>query len=551
MKASVTFREEKSPLIRMKFPVTLAGFPLASGFVLGDNQDLALHVGTSPEACPSVKIAYQPNLPSSPLSLIVKAGIGPWGPPHAASLSVSAEFRFSRISSGPFFTVHIKPRLGDFSFRKMAKPAGLCLSADACKATEAGSSHGQSRSRSRCHRQSHSSSHHSSLEAGHTPHVSDSRSLPGIFDDTDAENKDIPGSSSGLFGDAPTVTPLQLDKSSLFTPMPFRGQSFHKMHSGILEEAESVDTWGTDYVKIEDFDHSNRRIHEDDLGLSSRRRSHDERAPNFDNFKDHQSGLESPLSASGGGGSCLNEQETASVSKAIKPFSVPWCLGVDESIRGWSLHAHSSLPLGAQTALKIRWGVNAHPDLLQGWESHLSSVKLPYLYLQKISLVTTGIAMESSKPGGFSKVDQLQALAQDEEIYELSPVAALCGSMKRQLQLLYAENQVLKKAMEEMKTQFEQRSSGKPRRLAETIGDVLVEDQIGTSTKLLDHASEGKGGSKERKDTFTKNQHEKGGTVSDKSKRNHAHEGLDALKKFGGLGRGGNGKSSAHHSMLD
>lgn len=545
MKASVTFREEKSPLIRMKFPVTLAGVPLASGIVLGDNQDLALHVGTPPEACPSVKIAYQPNIPSSPLSLVVKAGIGPWGPARAAALSVSAELRFSKVASGPFFTVHVKPRLGDFSLRKMAKLVGFGAPADACKANEG---HVHSRSRSRSRRGSHSS-RPSSSDTGHIPNVSDEKSRSAIFDDSDAANKVLPG-SRGLFGDVPNLTPLQLDQSSLFTPMPFRGPPFHKMQDGISEEAESVDNWGNDYVKIDDYDHSSRRIHEDDIDHQNRR-SHGERAPNFNNFKDHQSGLESPLSASVGGQSCLNEHETPSAIKGVEPFPVPWRVGVDESIRGWSLHAHSSLPLGAQTALKIRWGVNAHRDFLRGWDSRHASVKLPYLYLQKVSLVTTGINVESYKENDLSKVGQLQALSQDEDIHELSPVAALCGSMKRQLQLLYAENQVLKKAMEEMKIQFEQRSSGKPRRLAGTMGDALVEEQIGAGTKLSDHASEGKGGSKERKDAFTKNQHDKGGTVSDKSKRNHAHEGLDALKKLGGLGRAGNGKSSAHHSMLD
>lgn len=535
MKASVTFREEKSPLIRMKFPVTLAGFPLASGIVLGDNQDLALHLGTPPEACPSVKIAYQPNLASSPLSLILKAGIGPWGPPRTAALSISAELRFSKAASGPFFTVHVKPRLGDFSLRKLVKLASFGALADTPNVIKESFSHSQSSSQSR---RKSNSIHRLASEAPCAAPIVVDKSCPGIFDETEAANKVMPPSSHGYFGDAPALTPLQLDKGSLYTPMPYRGQPFTRMHDGISEEADSVDNWGNDYVKIEDFDNSNRRFHEDDMNFSSKR-SHDDRISNFNNFNDHDSPPESPLSASAHSGSCLNEQNTASVIKTADFLPVPWCVGVDESLRGWSLHAHTSLPLGSQTALRFRWGVNAHRDFLQGWDSQLSSFKLPFLHLQKISLMTTGFALETCKQG----VGQLPTLPQYEEIHELSPVAALCGSMKRQLQLLYAENQVLKKAMEEMKAQFEQRSSGKSRRLSGNLEDVLAEEPP------TDLAPEAKGNSKERKESFMRSQHDKGGSVSDKGKRNHGQDGLDALKKLGSLGRGGNGKS--HHSMFD
>ncbi|KAI5068234.1 hypothetical protein GOP47_0016579, partial [Adiantum capillus-veneris] len=496
---SVTFREEKSPLIRMKFPVTLAGFPMASGIVLGDNQDLALHLGTPPDACPSVKISYQPNLPSSPLSLFLKAGIGPWGPPCTAALSLSAELRFSRAASGPFFTLHVKPQIGDFSLRKMVKLASFGALSDSPKVIKEGSSHSQICSKSR--RQSHSS-RRSSSEAPRPVLASEEISHPAIFDDAEAGDKVVSGNSHGLLGDVPALTPLQLDKRSLFTPMPYRGQPFNRVHDGISEEAESVDNWGNDYVKVDDFEKSNRRFHDNDLNFSTR--SHDDKTSNFEDFKDRQSHPGSPLSASAGGGSCINEQDTASMPKTVDFFPVPWRLGVDESIRGWSLHAHTSLPLGSQTALKFRWGVNAHRDFLQGWDSQLSSVKLPYLYLQKVSLLTTGFTLESCKQGGFPNGGPLPTRPQYEEIHELSPVAALCGSMKRQLQLLYAENQVLKKAMEDMKAQFEQRGNGKPRNLGGNLGDVLMEEPATD------------GGSKEKKEPFLKSRNEKGGSVSDK-----------------------------------
>lgn len=526
MKASVTFREEKSPLIRMKFPVTLAGFSLTSGIALGDNQDLALHLGTPSEAYPSVKIVYQPNLPSSPLCLVLKAGIGPWGPPRSATLSVSAQLRFSRVSSGPFFTMHIKPRLGDFSLRKMAKPVSLRLPVDVHKSIEDGRGH------------SHSHNHSHGLPAFTAPMAMApvDKSRPSTFDDADAVHKAMAGSSDRTFDDAHAITPLKLEKGFLFTPMPYCHPSFRKSHSGISAETEIVDSWGSDYVKVDSFDHDNMK-------------SHNDKKPNFDSFKDNHSEVESPLSASIGGGSLLNEQETEMVHNNGESVPVPWRLGVDESIRGWSLHAHSSLPLGKQATLNIRWGVKPHCDFMQSWESNLASIKLPYLYLQKISLVTPATFLETCNQASFSEAGQLELLAQDEEIHELSPVAALCGSMKRQLQLLYAENQVLKKAMEEMKSQFEQRSSGKTRRPAGTIGDVFVEEQNSAGAKLLDHAPGVKGGSKDRKDTSAKDQRDGVGVVSEKT--NHAL-GLDAPKMFGGLGTvGSNGKFTSTRTMLD
>ena len=69
-------------------------------------------------------------------------------------------------------------------------------------------------------------------------------------------------------------------------------------------------------------------------------------------------------------------------------------------------------------------------------------------------------------------------MGNDEEMYELSPVAALCGLMKKQVHMLYTENQVLKKAMKEMKAQFEQEIIGKPRSLRGSAINSLMDERI-------------------------------------------------------------------------
>ncbi|KAH7441849.1 hypothetical protein KP509_03G058300 [Ceratopteris richardii] len=462
MKASVTFREERSPLIRMKFPLTVASFPLVSGIAFGDNQDVALHLGTVPDACPSVKITYQPNMPSSPVSLVLKTGIGPWGPPCKAALSLSAEVKFSRSFSGPFLAVHIKPRLGDFSLRKAAKLSCFSTHADTPKSFKA--SCGCIQTHSQSFKQSQSSAQLFS-EAPHQSETIDDNNQFSTLDDGEAVKRSILNSSHGLFDDATVVTPLQLNKSSLFTPV----QDFSRTHNRLLEESESLDHWRNGYARVEDFGDGNTKLHEHGTRFSSGNQN--SIIPNLNNSGGHQSCAGSPHSTSAISASA---QRASSVIKAVEAFSIPWHFGTDDGVKGWSLHAHTSLPLGSQTAIKLRWGVNAH-HTFQGWDTYSSNFKVPYLFLQKVSLMSTNSVMNSQKVDGLSNAYQLPMASPYEEIHELYPVTALCGSMKHQLQLLYAENQVLKKAMEEMKAQFDQQMSEKSRKFANNVADMTTE----------------------------------------------------------------------------
>ncbi|KAH7278572.1 hypothetical protein KP509_38G047100 [Ceratopteris richardii] len=477
MEASVTFRDEKCPLIRMKFPMTLAGFQLASGVALGDDQDLSVHVGTRSAACPSVKVSYQPNVLDSPISVRLKAGISPWGPPRAASLSVSAELRFSKTFTSPLFSVHVKPRLGDFNLRKMVRLATFGAQVDAFRVVQEGQNYGQR------HIQIHTQSHNSSntlSEPAHLLVASGEKDQPDVFN-----HREIPeggtSDSHRLSNSIPHLTPIRLERGSLFTPI----QPFNNLYDIVSEGADSVDNWGNDFVRIEKFDHYHRQDQEAEVILSNS--NSEERTPNSNNPMEHQLRPESPLPTFRVGES---EQVTPSALRALEASSVPWHLGADESKKGWILHAHSNLPLGSQTALKFKWGVNGLNDFSESLDRDFSSLRLPYLHLQKISLVVTDFAPDSHKQDVFAAGDQRLTMSQYDEIHELSPVASLCGSMKHQLELLHAENKVLRKAMEEMKARFESRRDDKFRKLAGNLLDMVAGESDGNA--LYD----GKGGSR-------------------------------------------------------
>lgn len=117
MKASVKVREGQRPLVRAKVPVQVAGLPFYSGISVGDEKELALHLGTNMEAGPSCSISYRPNDPQSPLAVLLKTGFGLWGSPRAAPFTIAAEFNLARRENVSF-TLRLKPRVGSFSFRK-------------------------------------------------------------------------------------------------------------------------------------------------------------------------------------------------------------------------------------------------------------------------------------------------------------------------------------------------------------------------------------------------------------------------------------------------
>lgn len=131
MKASVKLRDEehKRPLLRAKLPLSALGFPLiSSATAAGDPHDLSFHLRTARPGGPSLQLSYRPHSPSllhSPFSLTLRSGVGLWGSPDRSPLLISAHFSLPSGAGtdapiSPSFSFQIKPRIGDFSFKKTA-----------------------------------------------------------------------------------------------------------------------------------------------------------------------------------------------------------------------------------------------------------------------------------------------------------------------------------------------------------------------------------------------------------------------------------------------
>ncbi|KAL3380810.1 hypothetical protein AABB24_001128 [Solanum stoloniferum] len=118
MKASLKFRENQNPIVKAKIPL---GFPLRSSIETSTNdvkdRDLCLSFSTFFQSGPVLKLFYRPNDSNRPYGLVVKTGVGSFGSPIEAPMTMSAEFNF--LGNGnPSFFLHFKPQLGDFSIRR-------------------------------------------------------------------------------------------------------------------------------------------------------------------------------------------------------------------------------------------------------------------------------------------------------------------------------------------------------------------------------------------------------------------------------------------------
>ncbi|KNA11651.1 hypothetical protein SOVF_132850 [Spinacia oleracea] len=128
MKASLRFREEQKPLFKAKIPLNILGLPFQSSLLAGDSKELSLGLGTFFDYGPSFRLSYRPNDSFNPFSLLVKTGIGHFGSPNDAPMTMTAEFNFlgNSSSSNPRFFLHFKPQFGDFSIKKSQSSTSIC-----------------------------------------------------------------------------------------------------------------------------------------------------------------------------------------------------------------------------------------------------------------------------------------------------------------------------------------------------------------------------------------------------------------------------------------
>jgi len=114
MKASIKFRDDDRPLLRAKVPVGVLGLPFLSGLAAGgDAKNLRFDLSTAFPSGPALRLSYRPNDPLQPFALSVRTGLGPLGSPARAPFALAAEFNLLS-SNAPAFSLHFKPRIGDF-----------------------------------------------------------------------------------------------------------------------------------------------------------------------------------------------------------------------------------------------------------------------------------------------------------------------------------------------------------------------------------------------------------------------------------------------------
>lgn len=92
------------------------GLPLFSGVSYGEQEELAVHVGSDFGDGPTFKVSYRPNEEVQNL-LVVKAGVGPWLTPRKSFATVSAEVEL-RNNGDTKIWLKTKPVFGDFSIRR-------------------------------------------------------------------------------------------------------------------------------------------------------------------------------------------------------------------------------------------------------------------------------------------------------------------------------------------------------------------------------------------------------------------------------------------------
>ncbi|KAJ7281181.1 hypothetical protein O6H91_Y366900 [Diphasiastrum complanatum] len=126
---------------------------------------------------------------------------------------------------------------------------------------------------------------------------------------------------------------------------------------------------------------------------------------------------------------------------------------------GWSMRAHTSLPVGRQVMARIRWSVNLPSDVFENLEcGPFSLLKLPMLSMDKVTVEGMGTFKKPRRPMYSQREPERKPKIphrdMPEKSAELEQVAAMCSSMKQQLHLLHSENKVLMKTMDDLRTEL-------------------------------------------------------------------------------------------------
>lgn len=403
MKASVKVREGQRPLVRAKVPINFYGLPLFSGISVGDQQELALHLGSYLEAGPSCRLSYKPNDVHSPFAVLLKTGFGLWGSPHSAPLTIAAEFNLARRENLSF-TLRLKPRLGNFSFRK----------------------------------------HFLSSNTRNISRI-DSRQL-----DVALEEEEVSSERAG------GVSPLQIESG--VTTIHENGGHGDGLSPLGLGQGSGLKPREIESCYLGGCSSNGGFLHSGDGGPAIEAVGvHDRTAGSMEILQHHQLNTGDITSAD------MIESSELEVACVPNPHTEPraggWLAGLDQ--RSWRLSVHSAIPLGRQAIGRVQWGMRAPSDVFQNSGNREGSrcygMKLPVLVLDKISISS----IEPHRKLQYRRFRlETGPLTYGEESMDdssqLGLIASMCCTMRNQLHGLHADSRSLKKVIEDLKVDLSQ-----------------------------------------------------------------------------------------------
>ncbi|KAG0628374.1 hypothetical protein M758_1G022200 [Ceratodon purpureus] len=435
MKASVKVREGQRPLVRAKVPVQVGGLPFYSGITVGDEKELALHVGTNMEAGPACSLSYRPNDPQSPLAVLLKTGFGLWGSPHAAPFTISAEFNVARRENVSFM-LRLKPRVGSFSVRKHVTSTSGSFGRDNGVGVR-DSSHGVKQDDMAVQEEVEVAAADRPGEAISRPPGGQTQG-DGLVYDTDYEC----GLSPLGLGQ---VSGLRVREKKCYMPCepgePGSPGSNIELHhvgdgSGELEMSGMPEssTGAIDLVSQRSFGDTDRAAAAlDTIGLVD-------------------------------GGATLSgraDQPETRRNRLLQSWS-------GHAHHSWGLTVHSAIPLGRQAMARVQWGMRMPSRSGDDVGGSFRGYKLPVLVLDKISISTADPrrkAQSSAFPSDKGPLSYGMRYFENpaDDGSQLGMIASTCCYMRNQLQSLHLDNRSLKKTIEDMKAEMGQTIWGEKR----------------------------------------------------------------------------------------
>lgn len=426
-------REGQRPLVRAKVPVQVVGLPFYSGITVGDEKELALHVGTNMDAGPTCRVSYRPNDYLSPLAVLLKMGFGVWGSPHGAPFTIAAEFNLVRRESVSFM-LRLKPRVGSFSLRKHFLSTSGTLAREGSVSCSSG--HAERNKDMGFQEEVEVAVAERPGEAMMNQSAGGQTQGDGLVYETYNDCGIIPLGLGQVSGS------IVSEKKCYLSDDPGSPDCTGGLrHPG--ERSSDLEIPGAQEVGSVGMDLLTQRSLE-----------------NGDACDSPDSGVEIDRDASLGD---HNHQPETKRNGLLQSWS-------GNAHSSWGLTVHSAIPLGRRAVGQVQWGMRGPSRAGDEGGRCFYGYKLPVLVLDKISirsidfhrnLQNVGSAFSSDSGPLSNEVRYLESPVDDGS--QLGFIASMCYSMRNQLNSLHSDHSFLKKVIEDMKAEADQSSRGEKR----------------------------------------------------------------------------------------